>query len=262
MDFEETNAQIDLISKQIEETKLKLETLPEGKLLIARNGNTYKWYNSNDGNVSYIPKRSISLAGQLAFKRHLQYRLDFLERKKLALIRYSHDSCHKLQSVNEEYCLQPEISHLLSNFYHFSKITSEELRLWSMEDFQSNPKHPEDLIHHTISGQFVRSKSEAMICSALTQHGIPFRYEALLTLSDEDFYPDFTLRHPINGRFFYWEHFGMMDSPPYYKNVYAKLQIYNRHGIIPGVNLITTWETSDHPLSEVTIQAMINLYFE
>lgn len=81
-----------------------------------------------------------------------------------------------------------------------------------------NPVHPEHLKHPCLSGHLVRSKSELLIDQALFTHQIPFRYECALKLNDLTLYPDFTIRHPETGQFFYWEHFGMMDSPTYSQN--------------------------------------------
>jgi len=74
-------------------------------------------------------------------------------------------------------------------------------------------------------------------------------------------YPDFTIRHPRTGEFFWWEHFGMMDKQVYAKNVAEKLQLYAAAGIIPFVNLITTYETKDHPLDAEWVKKIIAYYF-
>ena len=39
-------------------------------------------------------------------------------------------------------------------------------------------------------------------------------------------YPDFTIRHPMTGETFYWEHFGIMDDSQYCNNALSKLQRY------------------------------------
>lgn len=67
----------------------------------------------------------------------------------------------------------------------------------------------------------------------LLTNKIPFRYECELQLEETTLYPDFTLRHPLTGQVFYWEHFGMMDNPNYCRNATTKLQLYFSHGIIP-----------------------------
>ena len=78
--------------------------------------------------------------------------------------------------------------------------------------YEKNPKYPEHLIHKTVSGIYVRSKSESMIALQLYTEKIPFRYECALQLGETTLYPDFTILHPKTGEIFYWEHFGMMDE--------------------------------------------------
>lgn len=52
-----------------------------------------------------------------------------------------------------------------------------------------------------------------------------------------------------------------MDDPNYSKNVYSKLQLYNSYGIVPTIQLITTYETKDHPLSSEKIEQIVQEYF-
>ena len=76
---------------------------------------------------------------------------------------------------------------------------------------------------------------------------IPYRYECALELDEFITYPDFTIMHPITVKLFYWEHFGLMDDPHYCQKHFLKLQNYISHGIIPSINLITTYETKSPP---------------
>ena len=99
-----------------------------------------------------------------------------------------------------------------------------------------------------------------MIVKMLKQHQIPYRYECQLILDDIELYPDFIIRHPRTGEVFYWEHFGMVDKPEYVKIMISKLQIYIANNIFPGINLITTYETHDHPLTFEMIEMLISYY--
>ena len=60
----------------------------------------------------------------------------------------------------------------------------------------------------------------------------------------------------------YWEHFGRMDDPVYAKSAGAKLQQYFVNGIIPGEQLIITFETKENPLSIETIESVVQEYFK
>ena len=90
---------------------------------------------------------------------------------------------------------------------------------------------------------------------------IPYRYECILHLGDSILYPDFTIMHPRTYKLYYWEHFGLMDNADYMQTAFSKLQLYGSHGIIPSIQLITTYETKDHPLSSEDIEKIIEYYF-
>lgn len=236
----------------------QIKNYPPGKLICSHQKNYCKWYQS-DGHIrNYIPKSNRQLAEQLAAKKYLSAVLADLSHEKMALDLYlKHhrtDSPKVTQLLNE----LPAYQELLSPYF---KPLSQELSDWMTSPYETNPKYPENLIHKTASGRFVRSKSEAMIDFFLYTNHIPFRYECALTLDNITFYPDFTIRHPQTGEFFYWEHFGLMDDPTYSKNVFSKLQLYTSHGIIPSIQLITTYETQQKPLSTVFIQRTIEYYF-
>lgn len=133
---------------------------------------------------------------------------------------------------------------------------------WTTSPYETAQMHPENLIHKTFSGHVVRSKSEVLIDTALFMNHLPFRYECALNLSYTTIYPDFTIRHPKTGDTYYWEHFGLIDDPKYSKNAFSKIQLYISEGILPGIQLITTYETTEKPLTSNTIDKVIKLYFQ
>lgn len=217
--------------------------LPDGKQICSQNGNRVKWYYSDGHTKTYIPKKNRTFAEQLAKKKYLTLALDELIHEQRALNFYlNHHSRH---SGKAEY--------LLTNIQGYQELLSP---------YEQNPKYPEQLIHKTASGKFVRSKSEAMIDLYLYNKRLPFRYECALQLGEATVYPDFTILHPQTGERYYWEHFGMMDEPSYYQKVFPKLQLYTSYGIIPSINLITTFETRKHPLTTELIEKIIEYYFE
>jgi hypothetical protein len=151
-----------------------------------------------------------------------------------------------------------EIQKLLSpNF----KVMSEELKEWSCAEYERYNRYPEQLIHHSVSGNFLRSKSEEMIDTQLYINEIPFRYECALQLGETTIYPDFTIMHPETEQIYYWEHFGKMDDPEYQKNAFDKIQLYTKNGIQPHIRLIITTETATNPLSIHTIECRIQEFF-
>ncbi len=179
-------------------------------------------------------------------------------REKNALDYYlKHHDVGAIQS-EQDFINSQKYKELLSRFFI---PLSQELVDWQKEAYEKNTKYPEGLLHRTASGNYVRSKSEALIDLYLTKNRIPFRYEAALYLRGVVIFPDFTIRHPETGEIFYWEHFGLMDESSYNRNVGSKLQLYISNGIIPNIHLITTYETKGHPLTTEIIERILETYF-
>lgn len=152
----------------------------------------------------------------------------------------------------------PNIKELIKPYF---TPLSKDLYDWTNATYEMNLNYPEHLVHKSTSGHLLRSKTEAIIDMFLYQNQIPFRYECALHLGETTLFPDFTIRHPKSGDLYYWEHFGLMDNPSYVQNTYSKLQLYTTYGIIPTIQLITTYETKDHPIDVDTISKIISHYF-
>ena len=120
------------------------------------------------------------------------------------------------------------------------------------------------LIHRTMSGIAVRSKSEVIIFDALKHAGYQPEYEKPLTLGGMTRYPDFTIEDEISGKIVYWEHLGMLDREDYSVTWTNKLAWYRSNGILPAEEgrgtrgtLVTTQESSVTGFDSSTIQAII-----
>lgn len=232
--------------------------MPEGRLYCTHNGKYFKWYHGIGDARVYIPKEDRSFAEQLAIKKYLLIQLKGLRQEKKALEFYLKHHVSRSEPLQELFAENSGYKELLNPYY---KSISQELQEWMEQPFESNPNYPEQLIHKTVSGKMVRSKSESIIDMFLYTNKIPFRYECKLVLGKTILYPDFTIRHPKTGETFYWEHYGLMDDSSYYKNAFSKLQVYTSHGMIPSVQLITTYETKEHPLSADMVEKMVKHYF-
>ena len=244
------------LEEQILSLTKQLQNFPDGELRCTSNGKHYKWYHHHGNGTIYLPKSQKDLAKQLAHKKYLCAMLEDLSREKHAMEAYLNH--HNADSHTEKVLAHPEIKQLLTPAF---KPLSQDLAAWASSEYERNPNHPEHLVHKSCSGNIVRSKSEAIIDMLLYTHKIPYRYECALQLGDFVVYPDFTLRHPITGNLYYWEHFGQMDTPAYATKAYSKLQLYSSHGIIPSIHLITTYETKTYPLTPDTVEKVIALYF-
>lgn len=244
------------LDERIKSLDSQIESFPKGKIICTPNGNTYKWYRSDGHKSVYIPKSERKLAEQLAVKKYLQQMKDDCVQEKCAIDFYLRH--HKKTKVEDLLINKPGYKELLSP--HF-KHQSQEIEDWKNTPFEQNPKYSENKIHKTSSGNVVRSKSEALIDMVLYTNRIPFRYECALQLNEYTIYPDFTILHPKTRRLVYWEHFGRMADSKYNRNIGERIQIYVNNGIIPSINLITTYETPEHPLTVQEIEKIVKNYF-
>lgn len=244
------------LDTQLQDLKKQLDNLPAGNLNCSRNGKHYKWFQSVDGTSTYIPKENRLLAKQLAIKKYLSLLSEDLSHEKRAIQFYLDHHSNNPKSIR--LLNNSEFKELLTP--HFTPL-SQELTDWMNASYEHNLQHPEHLIHKSSSGNLVRSKSESIIDMLLYVNKIPFRYECALQLGEATLFPDFTIRHPETGVVYYWEHFGLMDNPTYSQNAFSKLQLYTSHGIIPSIQLITTYETKENPLGSDTVEKIIAHYF-
>lgn len=259
MIFEYIQREYQTLLNEIETVQKQIDSLPDGRLLCARNGTRYKWYHSIGSDKFYLPKSNLQLAEQLAQKEYLSLHLqDMLQEKKALEQYFLHHSNHSSRAL-EYQNRSPEHQRLLHTVY---SSTSEDLVKWQTAAYERNENYPEKLVHKTISGNLVRSKSEALIDMSLFNNQIPFRYECALKLGQTILYPDFTILHPHTRKIYYWEHFGLMDDSVYAHKAINKLQTYIANGLIPDIHLITTYETKDSPLCSDMVNKIINYYFK
>lgn len=246
------------LGEKINSLEGQLVSCPEGKLVLSRTENRYKWYQSDGHQKTYIPKKNRALAEQLAAKKYLSLLQEELSNEKHAIDTYL--KLHKSDVGKAEKLLleSSEFQNLLKPYFI---PLSQELNDWINSPYEKNKKNPEHLKHHSISGHLLRSKSEAIIDMILHINKIPFRYECALYLGEFTLFPDFTIKHPKTGEIFYWEHFGLMDDSNYSKNVCSKLQLYMSNGIIPSINLITTFETQQKPFHPDAAEKIVEEYF-
>lgn len=247
-----------LIEAEIEKIDLRLSRLPSKHIFCTKNGKSFKWYESNGKKYKYIPKKRRAYAEKLAEKKYLTLLRNDLEKEKIALDFYLRHHSSIGESAERLLTENPAYVELLAPYF---KPTSKELFDWMNSPYEKQQNYNENLIHKTVSGIMVRSKSEALIVMILHSNKIPFRYECCLRFGEKYYYPDFTIRHPEDGRTFYWEHFGLMDDPDYRKKMFDKLKQYADHGLIIGVNLIVTCENKMYPLQQEQVESLVKQYF-
>lgn len=138
---------------------------------------------------------------------------------------------------------EPDIVPISKKIQDFNNVTCKGL-LFSETDKTE---------YFTHLGERVRSKSEKIIADELDRHGIPYHYEMTLQLRVDgqmkEFHPDFTAMNITTGEIKYIEHLGMMDNPNYYGNALAKLDAYERNGLLIGRDVLLLHESAYRPLN-------------
>lgn len=254
---------LDLVETRINEIEQAIACLPEGSLNIVHASDKGKprvrYYHYHNGIQTSLSKSS-PVTRDLARKKCLR-----LELKNLMSVRTAADMFMRHQqttyNVLDFLADNPEICEILKDTSAPDDLSLSEWILNEQSPDQKLVPHPESRIHLMRSGHIVRSKSEGLIDNGLYDAKIPFRYEDPLTICGRTIFPDFTIRHPETGEFFYWEHFGLMDDGSYIDVAVKKIGLYAHAGILPGRNLIITSETRQAPLLNDDILSIIDHYF-
>lgn len=246
--FEEVNR----ILKQIDK---ELEHMPEGHLKIQKRLENVYYYQMIQENGKtkkyYIEKRNAELIKKLACKHYYMKVQTKLKKEWEALKKFLNnydekiaDDIYDQMPVEKKELIQP-----------LRMTAGEVLRKWENERYEANQNYPENLIYKTDQGEMVRSKSELILANMLNQNRkyLLYKYERPLELMQGDkiqvVYPDFTILNIQTGKITYWEHAGRMDDPKYANQFVYKVNSYMSNGIMPGRDLIFTYETMSNPLN-------------
>ena len=245
------------ILKELEKLEWMEKKFPQGELLCTKNNNRYKWLLKEQNGTSYLPKSKRQVAETLAMKKYYECKKKELT-EHLSACEAFLKKMNSEESKSEQLLYHPEYSKLLEK--HFLPV-NEQLKDWQSADYEKCKKYEENLKIEGTQGKMLRSKSEAIIDMMLYKNRIPFRYEEKLVLDGITIYPDFTIRHPVTGQYYYWEHFGMMDEEDYRNHAFNKMNLYCKNGIIPFVNLIMIFEAQNQPLRIKRVESIIYDYF-
>jgi ATP-dependent exoDNAse (exonuclease V) alpha subunit len=114
--------------------------------------------------------------------------------------------------------------------------------------------YAENLIHRTLKGHMVRSKSELVIANLIFGMGLEYAYERVLvgTAQAGRLRPDFSFTDPA-GDLIVWEHLGMLDKADYRKAWDWKKAWYLANGFREGETLFTSTE---HPETGLDAKAL------
>lgn len=256
------SARIDKLSAIISEKTAALQHVPEGILRVSGKGNYAQYYvrsSPKDKNGTYISVKEKEQIRALAQKEYDTRVLHAARKEQKILLRF------EKQMSDMPLCAETVYSSLDR---HRQELVDpielpedEYARQWKLQSYIPKAFAENTPEHYTAKGERVRSKSEVLIADTLAEMGIPYLYEKPFDLGRITIYPDFTLLRTDSRKTLYLEHLGMMDNPEYAQAAINRIHLYIRHQIIPGNDLILTFETKDSPLNRRILHTQLSYYF-
>lgn len=229
----------------------------EGDEEESENSKVSKWVRK------YIKKQDISLAKTLAQKHYYLTIRPSIEKKVNELNRFI--DIYEMDTAEDVYdSLCDERKRLVRPI---SISMKEKMKQWHEEIYEKNTLYSENLRYETEQGDFVRSKSEVIIANILYQNRkhILYKYEKPLEVMEQGrvktIYPDFTVLNLHTGKVSYWEHAGMMDNPYYANEFVKKINTYIENDLLPGRDVIVTFESQGNALDIGVVKRLIKEMF-
>lgn len=262
--------------KKAEQREKEVVSFPDGRLHIRKQGGKVYFQRDLNGVRTGIT-RNQELVYQLARKRYVQLlqkeRAEMMARcfvslhssgakirpeelaRSMAAARRTRRTGAKKESPLEK----------LLDFYgkaglEILRITcSKQQYAWMKANYRRNESYAEQRTFETYSGIKVRSKSEQAIGNMLEVRGIPYRYEAEISLEVswmdgvrggtfggggrqyKKYYPDFMIL-TATGEILIWEHLGMIHEESYRAHNMEKIAAYRQTGLCDDAHLILTYE--------------------
>ena len=246
--------------------------------MLARSANTIQYqHKQKDGTRVYIKKSNAALIKALAQKEYDQKILKTIDAEERRIRKFLNK--YNPNSLLEVYDSMPEQKGIFVTKYELTDAKTVNVdstgateqrvyaKMWEESKNNLGRIEPDEQLKElgliTEKGEYVRSKSEKIIADTLTKNNINYVYELPLRLKGYGTVkPDFTVLNKRTRHEYVWEHFGMMDDSIYVKNAIKKIEQYGKSGYVQGRNFIATFESKEAPLNTVTINRVIQDFFQ
>ena len=256
--LQKAQEQLDFLKEQKQKIQEELKTASKETLRLSKSNGTFQYYSETKKKRTYIRKKNIQLAKNLAQRDYNRKLIPFISKNIEALEEFSKK--YSPQKCERCFSKLPLARRLLIKPFFVDDKTYA--KLWQAQKYEAKKEEPPGSLE-TLKNEHVRSKSEVIIANMLNSKGIPYHYEYPLKITSSlTLYPDFFCLNKRTRQQFYWEHCGKMDNPEYSGNLVRRLALYAQKDIIPGKNLILTMETLDHQLSTKDVERMIKAFLE
>lgn len=250
------NEKIDLLRKRV-------SGYPAGSLHVSKSNGFDQFYIRNKGETKeacekkYIRKENQQLAVAIAQRdyekrllQELQTRQNAVKRARKAYEETDPEHVQKVFPQGKQKIIKP---------LFFTK--EEYVRRWQAVEYERKPFQENTPEIYTVKGERVRSKSEKIIADTLLRFGVPYRYEFPLELKGYGtIHPDFTVLNAETRQEYFWEHLGRMDDEKYVRDTMIRIHAYEKNDILPGADIIYTFETKSMPLDMRVLDSLIQRF--
>ena len=205
-------------------------------------------------------KEFCSIEYRRELKRRLIFNADLLERTLSEL-----KDCSPTSIVG---ALPRACQLAMSRYEHlwessFVNERYEELKKWASDDYEKNTMEFPDSENYAKDGTRVRSKGECVIYNILLDMGIPFRYDSIIKVSDQQgrikhLSPDFMIQC-FDGNFIVIEHLGQLGDMRYAMTYGDKCYWYLQGGFVLGKNYFVTSDDANHGTDSEAISKILCL---
>lgn len=213
------------------------------KPVLKRNGNVYYGaYKSGEKKIRYVGNNSNPEVALIRESRYLSQSIKTIE-FDIALI---DGFLAKYESISFG-SVNMKLPKTYRSESFRTEIRNNVAKEWKQqaEAYKATfkPFKPEELIHRTIDGNMVRSKSEALIYNCLLESGYTFVYELPVEGLSRFFYPDFTILSEIDYKTeIRIEHQGMYSKNDYRDRSEAREYDYWSNGFLPARDVYFTFD--------------------
>ncbi len=154
----------------------------------------------------------------------------------------------------------------LSKAYHsedgkaFAVVNAPNYKNWGDQQYRRDTKYPETLVHRTLKGDYVRSKSEVIIANCYYLKNIQYRSEEVTQVGKYFFAPDFKILVPGKRKIKIHEHFGLMNNSEYREKALWKMSVYIENGYRPYEDIIFTFDDIDGNIDAKNLDTLITSF--
>lgn len=242
----------------IKKIQSQLGEIPQGHIRtsVGKNRVQYYYRDNSSKQWKYLRVKDQEIARKIIQSEYNMHVLKILNQELMILDKYQKQggeeelrSIYRNLGVGRKKLVKP-----------LTLSDEDYVKKWENEEYRRSDYREEGKIYVTAKGENVRSKSELIIADTYSSECIPYKYEKPLRIGDFICIPDFTVLNVRLRKEFYHEHFGMMDNPVYAEKAIEKINNYQKHGIILGVQLIVTFESNNVPLDTRMIEKTIDQF--